>query len=532
MAIFFPKLQFIDNDTPYSERIALSAFEKALPDDFYIYHSFSFLEKKVGLKEGEADLVIFHHKFGLLVLEVKGGEISIENGQWMSENRIGKHYIKNPFDQARKAKHAILDKIKTKTDAYVNIGYGVCFPNSTLPISVSLPMNVVRESIIDCTLLLNPEKCLKAIEKLFKEWNQNLDKSIADLIQYHVLAPTFRLIPNPKLSIQETDEKFLQLTQEQYQLLDWLEEQKQVLIKGSAGTGKTLLLIEKARRLADQGFSVLVLCFNIRLSEYLKSIIKNSNLVYVDNFHGFCELAAQKLNVPFVAPEDNESAQVFYEEVAPDLLLTAIDSGKVPSFDAVLIDEGQDFSESWWVPITSIIKPNGWFYIFHDPKQNVFVREVHFPIVKNEYPLTQNCRNTLKITQWLQTVNNTAALPKQGLPIGESPIVQHWTNYEEQLGQVTKCLKELIVKGFSLSDMIILTPYRKEKSLLYSLLKDKMFTNLQIESIMKFKGLESPVVLVCDLGINNFAKRSDMLFTAASRAQQLLIIFCHKEYGL
>mgnify|MGYP000683367370 FL=1 len=213
MAIFFPKLQFIDNDTPYSERIALSAFEKALPDDFYIYHSFSFLEKKVGLKEGEADLVIFHHKFGLLVLEVKGGEISIENGQWMSENRIGKHYIKNPFDQARKAKHAILDKIKTKTDAYVNIGYGVCFPNSTLPISVSLPMNVVRESIIDCTLLLNPEKCLKAIEKLFKEWNQNLDKSIADLIQYHVLAPTFRLIPNPKLSIQETNEKFLQLTQ-------------------------------------------------------------------------------------------------------------------------------------------------------------------------------------------------------------------------------------------------------------------------------------------------------------------------------
>jgi primosomal protein N' len=163
----------------------------------------------------------------------------------------------------------------------------VCFPNSTLPISVSLPMNVVRESIIDCTLLLNPQKCLRAIEKLLKEWNQNLDKSIADLIQYHVLAPTFRLIPNPKLSIQETDEKFLQLTQEQYQLLDWLDEQKQVLIKGSAGTGKTLLLIEKARRLADQGFSVLVLCFNIRLSEYLKSVIKNSNLVYVDNFHGF-----------------------------------------------------------------------------------------------------------------------------------------------------------------------------------------------------------------------------------------------------
>ncbi len=532
MAKFFPKLELIDDETPHSERIVLRAFEKSLSDEFHIYHSFSFVEKKGTLKEGEADLVIFHRRLGLLILEVKGGEISIENGQWFSENRFGKHTIKNPFDQARKAKHVLLEKIKKKTNDYIDIGCGVCFPNSTLPPSVSLPMDVVRESVIDSALLSNPEKCSKAIEKLFAQWNQEISKSTADTIQHHILAPTFRLIPNPKLSIQEADEKFLQLTEEQYQLLDLLEEQKQVLIKGSAGTGKTLLLLEKARRLADQGFSVLILCFNIKLSEHLKVVTQNQPLIHADYFHGFCEFSARKMNVPFVVSEDNNVARVFYEETAPELLLTAIETEVISAFDAVLVDEGQDFNEAWWIPISSAVKNDGWFYIFYDPKQNVFERVVHFPLVTNEYPLTKNCRNTLNITQWLCEINNAAAQPKQGSPEGVRPVIQHWKNYDEQFEQVKICLNELSIKGFNLSDVIILTPYRKEKSKLYSLLNDKQFTNCRIESIMKFKGLEAQIVLVCDLGINDFAKRPDMLFTGASRAQQMLFVFCHSDYPL
>ena len=110
MAKFFPTLEMID-DAPQSERIVLRALAKALCDDYYVYHSVSFIEKQQFLKEGEADLVIFHRKYGLLVLEVKGGGISIENGQWFSQNNSGKYAIKNPFDQARKAKHALLAKI-------------------------------------------------------------------------------------------------------------------------------------------------------------------------------------------------------------------------------------------------------------------------------------------------------------------------------------------------------------------------------------------------------------------------------------
>lgn len=526
MAKFFPTLEMID-DAPQSERIVLRALAKALSDDYYVYHSVSFIEKQQFLKEGEADLVIFHRKYGLLVLEVKGGGISIENGQWFSQNNSGKYAIKNPFDQARKAKHALMDKIKKKHSGYVAIGYGVCFPNSTLPPAVSLPMDVVREFVIDSSLLPNSEKCAKAIEKLFIEWHTELDKTTADFIQHHILAPTFRLIPNAKLSLMETDEQLLQLTQTQYNLLDFLEAQKQVLIEGSAGTGKTLLLLEKARRLAQEGQQVLILCFNLKLA-----LVKNQENITIYNFHGLCEKAANLLNQPFKEPENAEDIQAFYDETAPEFLMSAIENNVISLFDALLVDEGQDFNEDWWIPISSLIKQSGWFYIFYDAKQNLFARHNSFPINSAPYFLKENCRNTTSISNWLCEINPNAAPPKNGSPIGEAPTFIQWSSYEQQAELVRECLQKLLADGYKLSDIVILTPYKPEKSLLINLKKEKVFADLELESIMKFKGLEAPIVLLCDLGLNKFAKRPELLFTGASRARQLLFVFCHENYSL
>jgi len=532
VAKFFPALDDIDDGVPQSERIVLHALSKALSDEYYVYHSVSFIEKKQNIKEGEADLIIFHKKQGLLILEVKGGGISIENGQWFSENRSGKYKIKNPFEQARKAKHAMLDKIKKKHSGFVSIGYSVCFPHSKLPAGVSLPMDVLRELVIDSEVLFDFNKCSKVVNKLFSGWNQEQNKITADFIQHHILAPSFRLIPDPKLNFMEMDEKFLQLTQGQYQLLDWLEGQRHALITGSAGTGKTLLLLEKARRLAEQGNSVLILSFNIKLSEYLKAVTKEQPLIHCDYFHGFCGYAATLVKKPFIEPEGEAAVKVFYEKYAPEVLIEAIEEGKVIEYDAVLVDEGQDFYDDWWLPVSSLVKNEGWFYIFYDSKQNLFKRKLDYPITSAPYPLNENCRNTSNICEWLCDINSNAAMPKKGSPVGVKPEINLWTNYEGQLAQVRDCLNELLSQGYLLSDIVILTPYRKENSMLYGLINEKKFTSLMIESIMKFKGLEASVVLVCDLGMNNFSKRPDMLFTGASRAQKQLYVFCHKDYPL
>lgn len=425
-----------------------------------------------------------------------------------------------------------MDKIKKKQSFYVSIGYGVCFPNSTLPPAVSLPMDVVREFVIDSALLLNPEKCAKAIEKLFLEWNTELDKTVADFIQHHVLAPSFRLIPNPKLSLVETDEQLLQLTQTQYSLLDFLEAQKQVLIEGSAGTGKTLLLLEKSRRLTQDGQQILILCFNLKLAEYLQSLVNNQENISIYNFHVLCEKAAALLNKPFKEPENPEDIQAFYDETAPEFLMSAIENNVITLFDALLVDEGQDFNEDWWIPISSLIKQSGWFYIFYDTKQNLFARHNSFPIISAPYFLKENCRNTTSISNWLCEINPNAALSKNGAPIGESPTFIQWSSYEQQAELVKAYLQKLLSEGYKPSDIVILTPYKPEKSLLINLKKEKVFADLELESIMKFKGLEAPIVLLCDLGLNKFAKRPELLFTGASRARQLLFVFCHEGYPL
>lgn len=533
MAKFFPNFQEIDtSSTPYSEISVLRTLKKSLSDDFYVYHSFSFIEKKETFKEGEADLVIFHKQRGLLILEIKGGDISIENGQWLSANKQGKYAIKNPFDQARKAKHALLNKIHTKYNFFVEIGYGVCFPNSVLPLNVPLPMDTTWEMILDSNVLSQPIKCEKAIEKLLSTWNKPLNNVTADFIQHQVLAPTFRLIPNAKLSLIETDEQLLQLTQAQYNLLDFLEAQKQVLIEGSAGTGKTLLLLEKARRLAQNGQHVLILCFNLKLSEYLRSLVPNQTNIIIESFHGLCEKAANLINHPFVEPKNTNEIQAFYDETAPEFLMSAIETQVISLFDAVLVDEGQDFNEAWWIPISSLVHSKGWLYIFYDAKQNLFARDCSFPITSAPYLLRENCRNTIAISDWLCEINPNAAKSKKNSPIGEKPTFFQWSSYEEQVELVKACLRKLLFDGYNLSDIVILTPYKPEKSLLIELKKEKDFPGLQLESVMKFKGLESPVILLCDLGLNKFAKRPEILFTGASRARQILFIFSHVNYPI
>lgn len=82
-------------------------------------------------------------------------------------------------------------------------------------------MNITQEMILDSEILSQHIKCEKAIEKLLSAWAKPLNNVTADFIQHQVLAPTFRLIPNAKLSLIETDEQLLQLTQAQYNLLDF-----------------------------------------------------------------------------------------------------------------------------------------------------------------------------------------------------------------------------------------------------------------------------------------------------------------------
>lgn len=159
-----------------------------------------------------------------------------------------------------------------------------------------------------------------------------------------------------------------------------------------------------------------------------------------------CEKAAALLNKPFKEHENTEDIQAFYDETAPEFLMSAIENNVITLFDALLVDEGQDFNEDWWIPISSA-----------------------------PYFLKENCRNTTSISHWLCEINPNAAPPKNGAPIGEASTFIQWSSYEQQAELVKACLQRLLAEGYKLSDIVMLTPYKPEKSLLINLKKKKYF---------------------------------------------------------
>ena len=142
MAKLIPNIN-VDDITEDSERLVAKALVESLPDNCIVYHSFPWLRPDrndrsgaVTLAEGETDFLILHPDFGIMVLEVKGGEIrySPETREWV--RRVGLDGVKvitDPFEQARRNTHYIIDRIKEaafprETNVPFAYGYAAVFP--------------------------------------------------------------------------------------------------------------------------------------------------------------------------------------------------------------------------------------------------------------------------------------------------------------------------------------------------------------------------------------------------------------------
>ena len=157
----------------------------------------------------------------------------------------------------------------------------VWFPalNSHKLSTLNLPQNAPKEIILTADDLDNPTE---AIERIFniqtslKEYGNmvqvdgNLTKDEANSLLNNILCPSFNILPSKTLELDYKRERFNALIKEQCNLLDYLEEQRSAVINGAAGTGKTMIAIEKARRHSANGESVLFLCFNSKLKDFLE----------------------------------------------------------------------------------------------------------------------------------------------------------------------------------------------------------------------------------------------------------------------
>ncbi|MDC0714294.1 NERD domain-containing protein/DEAD/DEAH box helicase [Stigmatella sp. ncwal1] len=551
MARFIPEIASTDivHD---SERVVYEAL-RGLPTGFVVLHSFPWLRPTRDLageplREGEADFVILHPERGLLVLEVKGGKPELTGRTW---SRGGKE-LRDPFDQARKSRYALLDAIEERTRKRVHRGifaHGdvVVFPHARF--SGTLPVNSDPHILVDASSLpMLPAR----IEEAFTAWARSethlTPSQFTELLD--ALMPKLRLMRCAGAEVSAEYHRIVQITLDQRATLLGLLENERVLVEGTAGSGKTLLSLEFALTRADCGESVLLLCYNRHLSAWLQEQAKHDPrahragaLLEISTFHACARRLAQRARVDFDVPSTGE--QAFWDEDVPLIMEQSLEvlraRGQAEAFDAIVVDEAQDFAPDWWVTIESLsrIGQAGRLYVFLDMKQSLRGVAKLPPVpLPARFRLTTNCRNTKAIARSGAALASIDIRLLPGSPSGEAPAVRRAGTAVAEAGLVLSEVRQLFLQGIKPQQLALIGAASHAKGSLVRhaevdgipLVDDavdwRRGAGVLVTTARAFKGLEADVVVVYGLsGFGALFTPTD-LYVAWTRARHRLVLVC------
>ena len=276
----FPKNpDFGSNPDASKEYEMYEILRDGLTEEYYVFYSFPVIHSSdEGVEERELDFLVFHAKKGLLYIEAKNGKVQCKNGGWTYANGNPMKY-NNPYQQALSGIHSLMRKVEDQKKAV----YNSCpFGSAVWLYGYDEGVFKLPDEDYEKITLYRNTNVKSKIDAIFKGINHECrlsPESINWLFQ-RVLAQTV----NVKLiSVAQADHEheiavFEEMKREQVRLLDYLEEQPSAIINGCAGSGKTVMAIEKALRNAEKGEKTLFLCYNAKLKDYLQKTIHNENI--------------------------------------------------------------------------------------------------------------------------------------------------------------------------------------------------------------------------------------------------------------
>jgi len=538
-----------------AETHLFEALRVGLPDDFWVYRNLHYVEERAGF-EGEADFLVLHRELGMLVVECKGfGVKRSGRGEWIRLRHDGREepLKRSPFEQANNHLRDLVRKLTRQAPAaqafpFVH-GYAVAFP-MTVARNVDLPLDGPRELVIDADDLADIDA---AVRRALGVWQKTARSRPAPLtgrqfkrFRNAVLHPCIDLAPRLGAQLAAENQAFVRLTEEQATVVEgWLENPRLRVI-GGAGTGKTVLALEAARSLAESGASVLLLCFNKYLASFLEAQVEALDVtggeICATSFHRLCARAYESLGRPIDVPEGRDAAAHFWCEEPPFVLLEALEEDKARRWDAIVVDEGQDFEPSWWAVLEESLQTpsEGSFVVFCDPAQNIFGRAISVP----EAPtlrLTRNFRNTRAIGDVVSELGGVKMTPHPRCPRGTAPVVHEQGGPARTRRAVAELVKRLVDKESVRPDQIaVITPHSRKNSALAGV-EDLKGVPLSSDprnrsgavlhaTIGSFKGLESDVVIFADVDPSDPRCSRNARYVAASRARSLLHVFAKGDW--
>ena len=563
MAVMIPGLQFKDIlkdfHGSYGER-RLYEMLKELPDDYYILHSTSWNERrrremireKYYVQWGEADFTVFHPKKGLMVIEVKGGDLRLTRKEgFVQINSVTKEEkIIDPLLQAEESKYYFRDQV-LKPGFGGRLPFGLCSAvwftdKNRMDVTGKLPMHYNEDFLLWADDMTTVEQVQQAINRVFKACDLSIDSPSQELTDkvLDLLAPEFGMVKSIRVRALANETMFHVMTREQNRLLDYLEEQQTAAIHGAAGTGKTLMALEKARRLESDG-PVLLLCYNSFLKDHIRKELGNKHPnISVYNIDGLrAKLTGGRT--------DDETDQERIEAISE--MLVNWENQKF-TFKHIIVDEGQDLHDDHLYYLSEIAeKQEGCFYVFYDRNQDVqrWNRGIRGEDGElSQYPewlekmecrlvLSHNCRNTHEIAM---TSTRPIDVPEKKVKM--NPYMDLRKQPEPKLfvvsdeSKIQEYVLALIRKysnaKYRKDDMVILTMNGDGNSIIDQqgmipelaavCTKEKAPNKVLFTTVNKFKGLEADVVICVDVDEKTFSSQESRrrFYVGTSRAKTWL----------
>jgi hypothetical protein len=544
-----------------------------LSDDWIVSWGFRYGTGGGTEPEREGDFAVQSPSGHVCAIEVKSGRLRqfALTGFWESRDRD------NPADQLHAEWRGVIALLESAAGngATPLVHRALALPNVTFVGGDRFSGQLSRSQLLDqCDL-----------DKFIVWWSETVSKqplwiSAAEARQIFLTALGRQVTPKAvRFFVNETDSLILRQLAVESELLDTVAGNRQLLIEGGCGSGKTFLAVEQARRWAERGTgeSVLLLCYNLPLAEQLAQLVARhapkKGAIEVLSWEALAARILFSAGIPLVPPADLRQRWSYFTVEVPGLLLAINDDGGItPAFDALVVDEGQDHDTLFPVELARPELPGWWtFYlrllhlgsaaniaVFHDAAQRPRFRAregFSVPLLASALSqpaflrLPRTVRYTRPVFEYLNRIRPVDPLKpgenlRPPLEFREGPNVEEYAvTRAETAGCVTEIAERWIAQGFCRPHDILILGHRRnrEQSSLAGLQQLGRWPVCDFSAtvppvcipylnVHRAKGLDRLGIILIDLPPSSTLKqtgdmdRLDALFAGASRTRQLLAI--------
>ena len=473
------------------------------------------------------DFIIWLPEHGLLVIEVKDwSKDRFETlnpdtftGRFYNKNDYKVVLVKNPESQVRKCMLNILNEFKKSSIFLQNSGPykgNIKFPITSCviytelkqsdadSIGLSLPsISTVHKTIFKDDLRLVAEN------KIFKQKLINAFKDVTfPFAKLSYAEEKFlRYMIFPEIRVNEfTQDELFTIKPQEIKALDLSQESiaKNIgdghrILKGVAGSGKTLVLACRAKYLKTiyPDYKILVVCYNNSLCNHLRQMFGDdfNEKIEVLNFHS---LVKSVTNTKLFILKNEKQAE--YNSRVGNILIDHLEQNKIDQanlYDAILIDEGQDFAQEWIIGLSKLVKAETNNILFcYDPAQNIFNRKkpswrsVGLQVQgKKPVELLKCYRNTKEILDIAKEFLNPQLLDNlqdsdeydrvldpdtDECQTGEYPSIYHENDVRNLADLIARKIRQLLKSNMAARDIAVLQVKSAEYDIFVAALKEKL----------------------------------------------------------